>query len=836
MPSSEHSKTQQDTSHHDDAVADMQERLVQFGRLVGQVRDGLPERHADALRRIEQGIAGLSERIAAFGRSGGRPAGAAEAARTSPAEAEDVWDPQSAEELMRAYETAEAEFSGAQQQARPQVREWPREGQAAAPQAVPAYDQAWLETRLAEIAAQLQRSLADIDPTASLAALDRRLDQFERRLDGALGDMAAGADRGALERVDAHVTELAEHFETIRQQLTRLEAMDGQLRELARVLEGVPQRPGADAGPLSEDSIVALIDTVADRAASRLAASMPADAGGQTRIETLEGMLQDYVAERRRNEETSSGILRTIEDALVRIIDRIETMDAARSAPDAPGHGDAADRDGMEIENDRLAEAYAVGARVLGQQVSEPSLHAADYVTADARGQGKIRTEPASPVGPDRPAALEEQVRQELRASAIRAKLKAQATPAEPSAESAGSDEAKTGSLGQGRARTWTSNKTGSHRFSLLLGAAMALLFGAGFVGVNSFLTNAPLAGVSQKGTASGADNVQADSLAPSAPQQSGLDAQPAAQPGKGDLAPRSVEQDLDPAPIPPPVPRRPAPEAVTEDQSPGEPAPTRRLNRLQAGGALSTPTVATPVMLAPSDRAGAREQDATPAGNDPGRAKDAGAEPHPAIGTAALRQAAADGDALAQFEIATRFAEGKGVAQDHKQAFAWYERAATHGLAAAQFRLAAYFERGIGTEPDRERAKVWYRRAADQGHVRAMHNLGVLSVGGREGSADYAAAAGWFRQAAERGLADSQFNLAVLHENGRGVAKDLQEAYKWFALAARSGDPASARRLDQIKARMEPAEIAAAEQKLAAWQPVATEPVTGSIGAGTRR
>ena len=45
----------------------MQERLDQLGRQVGQVRTGLPEQHAGALGRLEQEIAGLSERIAAFG-------------------------------------------------------------------------------------------------------------------------------------------------------------------------------------------------------------------------------------------------------------------------------------------------------------------------------------------------------------------------------------------------------------------------------------------------------------------------------------------------------------------------------------------------------------------------------------------------------------------------------------------------------------------------------------------------------------------------------------------------------------------------------------------------
>ena len=100
------------------------------------------------------------------------------------------------------------------------------------------------------------------------------------------------------------------------------------------------------------------------------------------------------------------------------------------------------------------------------------------------------------------------------------------------------------------------------------------------------------------------------------------------------------------------------------------------------------------------------------------------------------------------------------------------------------------------------------------------------------ERPADYAAAARWFEQAAERGLSDSQFNLAVLYENGRGVPKDLPEAYKWFALAARGGDQVAARRLEQVKAQLEPAELEAAERKLAAWRPRATEQITGSIGA----
>ena len=172
--------------------------------------------------------------------------------------------------------------------------------------------------------------------------------------------------------------------------------------------------------------------------------------------------------------------------------------------------------------------------------------------------------------------------------------------------------------------------------------------------------------------------------------------------------------------------------------------------------------------------------------------------------------------------EIAARLGVVAGVPQDPRQAFAWYERAAARGLAGAQFRLALSLERGSGVVIDRERAKVWYGRAAEQGHIRAMHNLGALLAAGER--ADYAAAARWFALAAERGLVDSQFNLAVLHESGRGVTKDLKQAYIWFALAAKSGDTAAVRRLEQVAAQLQPAELAAADQTVAAWHPTGTQ------------
>jgi localization factor PodJL len=196
-----------------------------------------------------------------------------------------------------------------------------------------------------------------------------------------------------------------------------------------------------------------------------------------------------------------------------------------------------------------------------------------------------------------------------------------------------------------------------------------------------------------------------------------------------------------------------------------------------------------------------------------------AGNLPSALVGPLSLRIAAADGDPSASFEVGARFAEGKGVRQDFREAVKWYTRAATQGFAIAQYRLATLHERGLGVDTDTARAKIWYERAARQGNVKAMHNLAVLIAGGKAGPTDYGSAAHWFTEAAERGLADSQFNLAILLENGLGVSKDLAKAYKWFGLAARSGDADADRRRKGLVSKLDPSAVAASDASISQWR-----------------
>ena len=191
-------------------------------------------------------------------------------------------------------------------------------------------------------------------------------------------------------------------------------------------------------------------------------------------------------------------------------------------------------------------------------------------------------------------------------------------------------------------------------------------------------------------------------------------------------------------------------------------------------------------------------------------------------IGPADLRRAALNGNANAQFIIASRYLEGRKVGRDHAKAAQWYTRAAESGLAAAQYRIGTLYERGSGVAQDRVRAMSWYAKAATQGNVKAMHNLAVMSADTANGKPDMARAAKWFAAAAQHGLPDSQYNLAVLNERGLGVEKDTKKAYKWYAIAARSGDRDSVKKVRELTVFIDKATLAHIDQSIATWQPTA--------------
>jgi localization factor PodJL len=198
--------------------------------------------------------------------------------------------------------------------------------------------------------------------------------------------------------------------------------------------------------------------------------------------------------------------------------------------------------------------------------------------------------------------------------------------------------------------------------------------------------------------------------------------------------------------------------------------------------------------------------------------------------GPVILREAAAEGDAKALFEIGNRYAEGRGVSEDLAKAAVWYGMAAEQGLAPAQYRLGNMYEKGIGVERDTAQAKAWYERAALQGNASAMHNLAVLHAMGADADADNVSAVKWFAQAAELGIKDSQFNLGILSARGVGIPQNLEEAYKWFALLAKAGDRDAGEKRDEVAKAMQPAALESAQAAVELWRVKPLDPEANNV------
>ena len=138
-------------------------------------------------------------------------------------------------------------------------------------------------------------------------------------------------------------------------------------------------------------------------------------------------------------------------------------------------------------------------------------------------------------------------------------------------------------------------------------------------------------------------------------------------------------------------------------------------------------------------------------------------------------------GDSSAQYEMASRYADGQGVPQNFEAAMSWLQRAASTGNVNAQWKLGLGYLNGIGVPHDEGQAAMWFRRAANNGDTRA------------------------------------QSALSDLYLSGRGVRTDYVRAYTWANIVAglqgNNGD-----RLKAIRSRMTPAQIEDAQRRTSIW------------------
>jgi len=141
-------------------------------------------------------------------------------------------------------------------------------------------------------------------------------------------------------------------------------------------------------------------------------------------------------------------------------------------------------------------------------------------------------------------------------------------------------------------------------------------------------------------------------------------------------------------------------------------------------------------------------------------------------------------------------------------------------GMRQQKSPLETCTHRGRGVAQDKKQANAWFKRAADQGNASAQQNLANALYFGDGAEINYAEAFKLYQQAAAQGYGDSQYNLGVMYEKGQGVSKDAAQAYFWWLLASAREVPDAARNRDRIEKSLTPAQRTEAQTAARQWKP----------------
>jgi localization factor PodJL len=698
-----------------------------------------------------------------------------------------------------------------------------------------------LERRLEEMADRMDRAPLAAGDGLALQGLENRLEDISRRLEHS-AQQATGMDLDVVRNLETQVSALSAHLAKPSQPLPEFEDIAPRLNSLEQSLASNREAILDAARTAARDAIGAMSQSQTDSVAV---------AGLASELRALDALA-------RRSDERNAKTFEAIHDTLLKIVDRLGTLEQGGVFPDA-GRARSGPTPSLDLDND--AELF--GARSFegrGGAVSANTRSPAEAAAAAAsHALGGNADEAGEPAGARRsmlggltrafrkdrepaptPAANEKTVRapEPRLDDPIDPKLANQ--PLEPGSgapdlnaiirrvrdeRGAGNPEiAKSDFIAAARraAQAAAAEAQSTKRHSESAAGSSKLKFGDIFKARRKTMLLAAtaiivvLAGM-QLGSAFLSDDgdmpAEVASIEPS---------QPLTAEAMSDSTDQREDEEA-------PADVRVAGDNVRPEEMAAEPGAPRTPDEPVAMEEAEEPAAAT---IAAAEPAPANPiAPARVAEPDPVETSTAGYEPAPEeAGPLALREAADGGDPKAMFEIGSRYAEGRGVAADMAKSAVWYEHAAELGYAPAQYRLGNFYEKGTGVERDVAKAKTWYEKAAKQGNASAMHNLAVLYAMGADGKADNDAAARWFLEAAELGVKDSQYNLGILAAKGAGVPQSLEESYKWFDLVARTGDRDAAAKRDEVAKAMRPEQLTKARGAAELWKARDVDPETNMV------
>jgi len=841
---------------HTGLLQELRDRLAMLSHDAEEARTDVPADAGPAYARIEDGLAELAHRIDALDESKAAAPVAAEAeiqapvplisAATHPADARPAvsaapgvdpfdlvgddepetgpdWDLADAEALTRVYEESDAAL----------VRMTPRSPEPASrdvaapvsPTVVPDFeglDRAWLDERLSEIALRIEQSLADLSPDAAMQRLGSRFDAFEERMGSVLGDVATRTDFESLRLLEEQIHELAGHLERTERQLGRLDSIEQQLHAVIDHLAQSHDAAAGEADAAAVPDLAALAATTAQDVAQRLAASM-AGPDHDRRLDEVGSLLRSLIDDRRHSDEQTYSMLDTVQQAMIRLLDRVDALEVAQARPEL-------ERAAVPTPPPPLPASQAMGAPVAPAPTDHGEIQdfgAPDHAADDF-------PPPLAPAFAATPAPMPvptaqsstDRLRQDFFAEAQRAKMRAaaaaEAEPAVPTPVAAPAAQRAARGLPRPTPPTSTAPAAdlaaaaGPSRKQRLTALVLCLVIA---------VSGAALFAKTRNKAAPAAAPAAVTQMAPE------IDVPAAPAPAAAATAEGGAFElpADDPAPVPAPVPASPATAAPLsggggpatnegvlglEGEVPDsgeflEHRPQTPAARLSPEGIILQDNGRSPT---PQELAYLHSQQTSAAlssrlGDNASRLKPADLMPEevakyltPIAATAGeTLQAAPVRASLSAGDTAGRGTEAPVTMPFGKTVSPLalppatvgplsLRLAAANGDPSAAFEVGARLAEGKGTDQNFKEAMVWYQKSAAQGFAQAQYRLGTLYERGLGVKADTGRARMWYQRAAEQGNVKAMHNLAVLSAGRETGSPDYATAARWFESAADYG------------------------------------------------
>ena len=196
--------------------------------------------------------------------------------------------------------------------------------------ASPAIEQAWLEERFTEIATKIEETFAELRADEAFHALNDRFGDFEQRMGHALEDVATRQDLDALKAAEDQIDSMVGYFERVEDKLARIDNLEAQMEALLdrfsddRLLDLIQSNSNE-----ADVDYSAVANAAAESAAQRFLADFKSQGSGDDHaIVEMREALEAFIAERREHENEAAGMLDTIQQALIRVLDRVETLES----------------------------------------------------------------------------------------------------------------------------------------------------------------------------------------------------------------------------------------------------------------------------------------------------------------------------------------------------------------------------------------------------------------------------------------------------------------------------------------------------------------------------